>query len=42
MTTDTGLKKKNMSIYVKKKGMKESKPSYIGTVLSLDTVGTKV
>jgi hypothetical protein len=30
-----------MSIGVKKKGTKENKLSYIGVVLSLDTVGTK-
>jgi len=30
-----------MSVGVKKKGMKENKPSYIGVVLSSDTVGMK-
>jgi hypothetical protein len=31
-----------MSVDAKKKGMKESKLSYIGIVLSSNTVGTKV
>jgi hypothetical protein len=31
-----------MSIDVKKKGMKESRLSYIGIILSSDTVGMKV
>jgi hypothetical protein len=31
-----------MSFGARKKGMKENKLSYIGIVLSLDTVGTKV
>jgi hypothetical protein len=30
-----------MSVCVKKKGTKESKPSYIGVVLSSGTVGMK-
>jgi hypothetical protein len=30
-----------MSVSVKKKLTKENKPSYIGVVLSSDTVGTK-
>jgi hypothetical protein len=40
-TTSAGLKKKNMTIGVKKKGSKENKLSYIRVVLSLDNVGTK-
>jgi hypothetical protein len=36
------LKKKHMSIDAKKKGMKENKLSYIRTVLSSGTIGTKV
>jgi len=31
-----------MSVGAKKKGMKENKLSYIGTVLSSDTAGMKV
>jgi len=33
--------KKNMRVGVKKKGTKENKPSYIGVVLSSDTIGMK-
>jgi len=36
------LKKKNMSIGARKKGMKESRLNCIGIVVSSDTVGTKV
>jgi len=31
-----------MNVDAKKKGMKESKPNYIGIVLSSNTAGTKV
>ena len=41
-TISASLKKKNMSVGVKKKGMKENKPSYIGAILSSDTVEMKV
>jgi hypothetical protein len=39
--TSTGLKK-NMSIGTRKKGMKESRLSYIGTILSSDIIEMKV
>jgi hypothetical protein len=35
------LRKKNLRVGAKKKGMKENKLSYIGTVLSSDIVGMR-
>jgi len=42
MTTSATLKKKNMSIGARKKGMKENRLSYIETILSSNTIGMKV
>ena len=41
-TISTSLKKKNMSVGARKKGMKENKLRYIGIILSSDTARMKV